>query len=118
MVDTLEKGIQDLTLINAQAEISTEYTVNLIEEKVPRRILEKWLSLEREEFKKSKEADKTLSTEEEENLGKGAVRFKELIKFLKEERRQAERMIQLHGRDKDKENEKDKYKHKGNKDKY
>ena len=121
LVDTLEKGIQDLTLIKAQAEISTEYTVNLIEEKLPRRILEKWLTLEREEVTKSKESEKTTSEDVTVKVEEvtGARRFNQLLKFLKEERRQAERMMQLHGRDKEKEKDKDnneKDKNKQNKD--
>ena len=81
LVDVLEKGIQDLTAIDSLAEISNTFTVDLIERKLPRRILEKWLE--------KVETDKI----EPNN------KFNELVKFLKQERKQAERLIQL--RDKD-----------------
>ena len=46
LVDVLEKGTQDLTAIEARAEIANTYTVSLIEGKLPRRTLTKWLGKE------------------------------------------------------------------------
>ena len=45
LVDCLEKGLQDLGAINARTEIANAYTVKLIETKLPRRILSKWLDM-------------------------------------------------------------------------
>ena len=51
LVDTLEKGTQDLTLINARAEIATTNTVNVIETKLSKRILSKWYDKEGDQMK-------------------------------------------------------------------
>ena len=76
-VDVLEKGIQDLTAIDSLSEISNSYTVDLIERKIPRRIAEKW-------FEKI----------ERDNI-EAKNKFTELVSFLKLERKQSERFIQL-----------------------
>ena len=41
LVDTLEKGIQDLTAIDARKEIANAYTVKLLEMKLPKRVFAK-----------------------------------------------------------------------------
>ena len=42
LVDTLEKAVQDLEIIGAIDEITNAHTVNLLERKLPKRILSKW----------------------------------------------------------------------------
>ena len=46
LVDVLEKGTIDLAAINAREEIANNYTVTLIQEKLPERILRKWVDLD------------------------------------------------------------------------
>ena len=48
LVDEIEKGVQDLDAINAKHEIANAYTVKLIETKLPRQILTRWLEKESE----------------------------------------------------------------------
>ena len=79
LVDTLEKGTQDLAAINAREEIANNYTVTLIQEKLPERILRKWIDL-----------DVTASS-----TASGKNSFEELLEFLKTEREKAERVIQV-----------------------
>ena len=79
LVDTVERGMQDLINIDAKAEMANSYTVSLIEKKLPMRILTKWLD---QDCKKV-----------------GAERFDELVEFLKVERKQAQRLIQLRTKD-------------------
>ena len=43
LVDVLEKGIRDLSIIGKMNEIANAYTIKLIEQKLPRRIMLKWL---------------------------------------------------------------------------
>ena len=78
LVDVLEKSIQDLEIVGAKDEITNAYTVKLIEMKLPKRILAKWF--EKEERKEGDD---------------GKIRFERLFKFLIEERRQTERLMQL-----------------------
>ena len=80
-VDVLEKGIQDLTAIDALSEISNTYTVDLLERKLPRKIAEKWL----EKIENDKIEAKN--------------KFTEIVKFLKLERKQSERFLQLREKD-------------------
>ena len=79
LVDTIERGLQDLTNIEASSEMANSYTVSLIEKKLPDRILTKWL--------------------DQDSLKVGADRFNELITFLKQERKQAQRLMQLRGKE-------------------
>ena len=100
LVDTLEKGLQDLTAIKARSEIANTYTVNLIEEKLPTEIVKRWYLQE--------------SDEKEASTGNtGETRFESLLQFLKKERKNAEKIIQLkikdesYKKDEDKSNKKD-----------
>ena len=43
LVNILEKGLQDLEIVGAKDEITNAYTVKLLEMKLPKRILAKWL---------------------------------------------------------------------------
>ena len=65
--------MQDLKAIEKESEIATAYTVRIIEEKLPDRVHLKWLEQEQSET--------------------GYQRFMDLIKFLKEERKRVERML-------------------------
>ena len=42
LIETLEKGVQDLTLIGKRKDIANPYTVQLLEKKLPRPVLRKW----------------------------------------------------------------------------
>ena len=87
LVDTLEKGLQDLGAIEARNEIANAYTVKLIEEKLPYRIKSKWFEKE-----SSEEAKTSEETEDTEASKKN--KFESLFVFLKQERKMTERMIQ------------------------
>ena len=105
LVDVLEKGVQDLAAIKADNEIMNTYTINLVEEKLPTEVVKRWYSYE------SNIAVQDSSTELTSNHGQ--KRFKELFNFLKVERKNAERLIQLRIQDKnEEEREKDKEKDK------
>ena len=91
LIETLEKGIQDLTAIGKRSEIANAYTVKLIELKLPRRVMLKWL-------------------EGEENaVGEGS-RFDKLFEFLRKERKRTEKIVQQldKGKEKDKEKNREK----------
>ena len=90
LVNTIEKGLQDLEIIGAEEEIMNTYTVNLLEGKISKRVLSKWYDKEREMKEKLEE-----STEEKDKKVSGKKRFEWLLKFLKEERRQTERVMVL-----------------------
>ena len=72
-VNILERGVQDLESIKCEGEIANALTVRVIEKKLPPRVLRKWFDMERAEA--------------------GDERFKQLMKFLKQERRQVEQMV-------------------------
>ena len=77
LVDVLEKGVLDLTAIGKRNEIANAYTVKLLEQKLPRRVMIKWLD----------EKDVTAETD----------RFEALFKFLRLERKKSERLLQQNG---------------------
>ena len=92
LVDELEKGVQDLTEINAKHDIANAITVKLLEEKLPRQFKDRWFLEERS----------AVSTHEGSVAsGDGVVskptlsRFDQLFDFLKKERKHAERMVLL-----------------------
>ena len=74
LVDTLESGVEDLNAIDGKQHIANAFTVKLLEEKLPRQILTRWLQCPGS----SQTADN---------------RFEEIFQFLKLERKQAERLI-------------------------
>ena len=90
LVNTIEKGLQDLEIIGAEEEIKNTYTVNLLESKISKRVLTKWYDKEREMKEKLEE-----STGEKDQKISGKMRFEWLLKFLKEERRLTERVMVL-----------------------
>lgn len=96
LVDALEKGLQDLTAINARSEIANTYTINLIEEKLPTEIVKRWYA---------QESDEKTSTST--NTNSGEKRFEELLHFLKKERKNAEKLMQLRIKDKKEDEKKD-----------
>ncbi len=61
-VDLLEKGVQDLVAIGQEKEFGGAYTVKLIEQKLPRRVMLKWL-------------------EEGEEKEDGVAKFKRMLEF-------------------------------------
>ena len=75
LADTVEKGVQDLSAINAKHEIANAYTVKLLETKLPRQVLTRWL--------------------EKEEHSNGKDRFEKMLEFLKQERKHAERLMLL-----------------------
>ena len=74
LVDMIEKGLQDLSAIDAQHELANSYTVTRVEAKLSRETYHEWLK-------------------EEENL-EGESRFEKLFSFLKDERRRVEKIVQ------------------------
>ena len=83
LVNILEKGMQDLEIIDMSEEVANVFTVKLLEKKLSQRVLQKWL--ERESLFRA--------TEETELKRDGKTRFNQIFKFLKEERRQTERLM-------------------------
>ena len=100
LVNVLEKGTQDLAAINSREEIANNYTVTLIQEKLPERILRKWIDL-----------DVSSSSASSKNS------FEELLEFLKTERKKAERVLQVKETNKEKNKENNKKRDKKDDDK-
>ena len=73
LVDTVERGLLDLTAINATSDFANAYTVKLLETKLPKRIQGRWLEKDAEEVDTSKKG--------------GSERFQQLLEFLKQERK-------------------------------
>ena len=95
-VNTLEKGVQDLTAIGMDKEIATSHTVTLIEDKLPRRVMMKWLEVPKDQIPKT-----------------GYDKFMKLIDHLKLERKLLERIITQKEERFEKDKEKDKPSRKG-----
>ena len=74
LVDTLERGVEDLNAIQGKHHIANAFTVKLLEEKIPRQILTRWLQ----------NPGSKMSADQ---------RFDQMFEFLKQERKQAERLI-------------------------
>ena len=74
LVDELERGIEDLNAIDGKEHIANGYTVKLIEDKLPDAILTRWY-------------------QDPGSVKKISERFEEMIRFLKLERKQAERIL-------------------------
>ena len=72
-VDVLERGVQDLKAIGEEKEIGGAYTIEIIQQKLPRRIHLKWL--------------------EEVKGEDSASRFECLLEFLKRERKSLEKIV-------------------------
>ena len=89
LVDQLEKGVEDLDAIDAKQQLANALTVKVIEEKLPRQVLTRWF--EREIL--------TVRTTDQ--------RFNELFSFLKQERKQAEKLLLLHEKKNDSSNNRD-----------
>ena len=91
LVDKLEKGVEDLSAINAKVHIANAYTVKLLEGKLSREVLQRWVQYEDPKRKKPtsipQPADATTAS-----VPKNSDRFEVMFDFLKNERRQAERM--------------------------
>ena len=77
LIDVLEKGVRDLTAIKKRSEIANAFTVKLLEQKLPRRVMMKWL--------------------DEEDRCDEEDRFEAIFKFLKQERKRLEKIIQQNG---------------------
>ncbi|CAB3984062.1 RNA-directed DNA polymerase from transposon BS [Paramuricea clavata] len=71
LINTVEKGYQDLARINMESEISNSGTVSLIEERLPRDIKREW----------SREVNRSASKVEQKN------KFPYLLQFLQEQRK-------------------------------
>ena len=71
LVNTVEKGYQDLARIDMEVEISNSGTVSLIEERLPRDVKRAW----------SREVNKSDSKVEQKN------KFPYLLQFLQEQRK-------------------------------
>ena len=76
-VDELERGIEDLTAIKERSQIANAITVKLVEEKLPRQFLTRWL-------------------QQEGASSSNKSRFEEMFTFLKQERKQSERLLLVH----------------------
>ena len=72
-VDLLDQGIQDLIAIGQEKQFGGAYTVRIIEDKLPKRVLYRW-------------ADVDTSQDGEE-------RFKDMLKFLRAERKETEKVL-------------------------
>ena len=80
LVDTLEKGLQDLAAVKAREEIANAYTVKLLESKLPKRIAGKWFD---EESKREleREEDGSATAETTELREQKRNKFEELFIF-------------------------------------
>ena len=74
MVDLLEKGLQDLDAIGAKSDIANAYVVLMLEGKLSSALYLTWLKEEKDVV--------------------GSTRFEKLFKFLKEERKRVEKLVQ------------------------
>ena len=74
LVDELERGMEDLNAIDGKEHIANGYTVKLLEDKLPDAILTRWY-------------------QDPGSVKKVNERFEEMLRFLKQERKQAERII-------------------------
>ena len=87
-IEALERGVQDLTVIGKRQDIACPYTVKLIEKKLPRRLLSKWL--------------------DEDEKDDSEDRFESMLQFLKKERKRTEKILQqVKDREKEKERSRD-----------
>ena len=75
LIEALERGVQDLTAIDKRSDIANVYTVKLIQDKLPRRVMLKWLE----------EWDEMEETED---------KFEKLFEYLKKERKRTEKLVQ------------------------
>ena len=91
LVDQLEKGLQDLTAINSEHEISNAFTVTLLERKIPRHVFNRWTEKELDD---DSGEDSDSSAKSKGNLSK----FGKLYKFLLKERKKSERALLLRDR--------------------
>ena len=113
MIETLERGVQDLAAIGKRGDIANEYTVKLIEDKLPRRVAIKWF----EEIQKEEErlvgdlsgatGTQAVAVATANPTDNSLNRFEFLLPFLRKERKMTERIIQQN-RDRDKVKEDDK----------
>ena len=91
LIETLEKGIQDLTAIGKRDKIANAYTVKLMEDKLPRRVLSKW-------FDATQRAEQNLSipstVEDAVRPVAPLDRFERFLLFLKNERKLTEKLVQ------------------------
>ena len=94
LVDLVERGLLDLNAIDATDDIANSYTVKLLESKLPKRIRGKWFEKDSEQGKVSDNSGEVV------NKKGGKERFERLLEFMKQERRHAERMVQLNPSDK------------------
>jgi hypothetical protein len=76
-VGIIEKGVEDLTMIEKQNELASALVVRNIENKLPRSVMHKWL--------------------EETHEDEGDKRFFQILKFLKEERKRVEKLVRQRG---------------------
>ena len=97
LVDELERGIQDLTAIGARKDIANGYTVKILEEKLPRHFADRWILEERSSTSASSSQSSVLTVD----------RFENMYKFLKQERKHAEKMLLITKKDTPKDNQKD-----------
>ena len=95
----VEKGLSDLTAIKARKDIANAYTITQIEEKLPKKTVSKWLDHETERERRLKANESTNEESEsegaEESEDDSENKFERLLSFLKDERKQAERLVQL-----------------------
>ena len=99
MIDTLEKGVQDLSAIGKRSDIANAYTVKIVEDKLPKPVMYKWL----EEAGERDEGDSDTSVTSSDD---SSDRFEKFMKFLKKQRKMTEKIIQQE-KEKDKEGNKE-----------
>ena len=88
LLHILKKGVQNLTAIHARTGFANAYTVKLLETKLPKRALAKWVEKENNQSITSQSPPTPANT-----TGTAATkksRFDQLLHFLKQARKQAE----------------------------
>ena len=99
MIDTLEKGVQDLSAIGKRSDIANAYTVKIVEDKLPKPVMYKWL----DEADGAEDSDATASSGAAATTSEDSSdRFEKFMKFLKKQRKMTEKII-IQDREKDKE---------------
>ena len=87
-VDKLEKGVEDLSAIEARSHIANAYTVKLLESKLSREVRLRWF--QHEDVSK---INPVANPEQVTSIPKVVDRrFELMLEFLKKERKQAERL--------------------------
>ena len=91
-VDKLEKGVEDLSAIEARYHVANAYTVKLLESKLSREVCQRWFQYEEANRKTQVESSDlvSLSSTTSKNID---LRFEVMLDFLKREKTGRETIV-------------------------